>query len=165
MMKYFSVLLIGILLLLLSITTFAEEPNLMSVQVKEAQLRSAPSFLGKVVVTVAYTTSVEVLEEKGDWMRVVPKESSVEGWMHASALTKKKILLKPGAEDIKRAATSDEVSLAGKGFNADVEEEFKEKNPGANYAAVDSMEKIVVSQQQMREFIHKGGITPEGGVQ
>ena len=135
----------------------------MSVQVKKGQLRSAPSFLGKIVTTISYTKQVEILEEQGAWLRVVVPGTSTEGWMHSSALTKKKIILKPGAEDISQAASSDEVALAGKGFNAEVEEQFKAENPNVNYNAVDRMEKIVVSQKQMQQFLQRGGLSSEGG--
>ena len=73
------------------------------------------------------------------------------------------LLLKPDAEDIEQAASSDEVALAGKGFNEEVEKKFKEGNSEVNYAAVDEMEKIVVSQQEMEQFLDTGAVFPEGG--
>ena len=162
MAKLIKVLLTGFLICLLAVTAFAAA-KLMSVQVKEGQVRSAPSFLGKIVATVAYTKQVEMLKEKGDWMQVALPGSGTEGWMHSSALTKKKILLNPNAKDIEQAASSDEVALAGKGFNEEVEKNFKEGNSEVNYAAVDEMEKIIISQQQMEQFLTKGAVSPEGG--
>lgn len=162
MVKLIKVLLTGFLICLLALVVFAEA-KLMSVQVKEAQVRSAPSFLGKIVTTVAYTKQVEMLKEKGDWMQVALPESDTEGWMHSSALTKKKILLNPNAKDIKQAASSDEVALAGKGFNEEVEKKFKEGNSEVNYDAVDKMGKIIISQQQMEQFLSTGAVSPEGG--
>jgi hypothetical protein len=163
MTKLKIVLLTCFLFYLFTFTAFAQEQRLMSVQVKEGQLRSAPSFLGKIVTTISYTKQVEVLEEKGAWMRVALPGTSTEGWMHSSALTKKKIILKPGVEDISQAASSDEVALAGKGFNAEVEEQFKSENSNVDYNAVDKMQKIVISQKQMQQFLKGGGLSPEGG--
>jgi uncharacterized protein YgiM (DUF1202 family) len=153
------------LILLFAFVAFAQGQKFMSVQVKEVQLRSTPSFLGKIVTTIAYTEKVEVLEEKGDWMKVVVKDSSTDGWIHSSALTKKEIILKPGKDDIKRAVSSDEVVLAGKGFNATVEEHFKEQNSEVDYQTVDTMEQEIISHDEMIAFLQEGGVSPEGGAQ
>ena len=153
------------LILLLAFVAFARGQKSMSVQVKEAQLRSAPSFMGKIITTIAYTKKVEVLEEKGDWMKVVVKGTSTDGWIHSSALTKKEIVLKPGKDDIKRAVSSDEVVLAGKGFNATVEEHFKEQNSEVDYQTVDTMEQEIISHDEMITFLQEGGVSPEGGAQ
>ena len=151
------------LICLFGINVTAQDQNLMSVQVQKAQIRTTPSFLGKIVTTVSYAKQVEVVEEQGDWMSVVVPGSPTKGWMHASALTKKKIILKAGEEDVALAASSDEVALAGKGFNAEVEEKFKAENSNVNYSAVDKMEKIVISQKQMQAFLTQGELAPEGG--
>jgi hypothetical protein len=90
-----------------------------------------------------------------------------EGWMHGSALTKKKIVLKPTAQDMEQmAAEPDSIALAGKGiFNADSEKGYRQKYTTANYAAVDAMEKIVIAPKQMAAFIQQGELTPQGGAQ
>ena len=144
---------------------FSLAQNLMSVQVKNAQLRATPSFLGKIVTTVAYTQQVAILKEQGAWVNVTLPGTSTEGWIHSTALTKKKILLNPSASDISQAASSDEIALAGKGFNAQVEEEFKAGNSQVNYAPINSMETIVISQTQILRFLQKGEVIPEGGQQ
>ena len=163
MTKSKVIIITGIVLCLCVVAVSAQAQKLMSVQVKKAQLRSTPSFLGKIVTTISYTKQVDVLEEKGAWMRVIVPANGSEGWMHSSALSKKKIVLKAGAEDVSKAASSDEVALAGKGFNASVEEQFKAENASVNYAVVDRMERTVISQNQMQTFLEQGGVVPEGG--
>ena len=86
MVKLIKVVLPGGLICLLTVTIFAAT-QLMSVQVKEGKVRSTPSFLGKIVATVAYTKQVEMLKEKGDWMQVSVPKDDTKGWMHSSALT------------------------------------------------------------------------------
>ncbi|PIE35271.1 hypothetical protein CSA56_04860 [candidate division KSB3 bacterium] len=156
---------LGCLLILMLVNASTEAEKLMSVEVKEAKLRSGPSYLRKVVTTVAYAQQVNVLGEKGDWKNVSVPGSGTKGWMHESALTKKTIILKAGEKDIEKAATSDEVALAGKGFNEEVEKQFKEGNASVNYAVVNEMEKIVISQPEMEQFLTAGEIFPEGGAQ
>ncbi len=164
MKKQTSLFIIAALLFLAMFTAYAQ--GVMSVQVKETPLRSSPNFLGKVVAKVAYTEQVEVIEEQAGWSEVNVISSGQNGWIHSSALTSKTIILNPGIGDIERAASSDEIALAGKGFGPEVEEQYKQDNSGANYVVVDKMEKVVVSEQQMIKFLEVGGISPgEGGVE
>ncbi len=135
----------------------------MSVQVKKCQLRKKPSFLGKVVVNLAYADRVTVKQKKNDWYEVIPVSNKNGGWVHVSALSKKKIVLNPGSKDIKNAASSDELALAGKGFNKQVENDFKKKNKNADFKRIDKMEKIVVSSKEMQNFLKKGGLKVNGG--
>jgi len=88
----------------------------MSVQIREGRLRTTPSFLGKIIGSVRYGDRVAVLEEKSSWLLVSPPNAD-RGWIHQSALTVKKIVLRPGEEDVRKAATTDEIALAGKGFD------------------------------------------------
>jgi len=137
----------------------------MSVQVKNGQVRSAPSFLGKIVGALSYGDRVNLMEEKKAWLRVAMPGSGISGWMHASSLTRKQIVLKAGAADVRQAATSDELALAGKGFNRQVEGEFRAKNRHVDFSWIDQMEQYAVSQSQINRFIQYGGLTPEGGDQ
>jgi uncharacterized protein YgiM (DUF1202 family) len=148
-----------------SVTVLAGDQKLMSVEVKEGQLRAKPSFLGKIVVMLSYGDRVAVLEEQAGWMRVsLERDSNVTGWIHTSALTKKKIELKAGSEV---AQVSDsEVVIAGKGFTSQVEQEFKLANQNLDYTWIDKMEKeFVVSQNKIQQFLTAGGLVSEGGAQ
>lgn len=138
--------------------------KMMSVQVKESPVRDRASFLGKVLSTVRYGERVSALSEQGSWMRIAVVETGKEGWMHASALTAKKIVWQAGAEDVDTAASNDELALAGKGFNAQVEETFRQRNPGLDFTWIDRMEAFAVSPEQMARFVAEGDLTPEGGV-
>ena len=135
--------------------------KLMSVQVKNGQLRANPSFLGKITGNLSYGDQVEILTEKGPWAKVRKVNAKAGGWLHASALTTKKIVLKPGAADVKKAASSDELALAGKGFNKQVENQFKAQNPNLDFTWVDRMEKMTVSDRQIQAFLKTGGLEAE----
>ena len=56
-------------------------PVRMNVQVQSGQIRATPTFLGKVLATLSYGVSVEVLLTKGDWMQVKSAQGQV-GWVH-----------------------------------------------------------------------------------
>lgn len=135
----------------------------MSVQVKTGQIRATPSFLGTIVAPVAYGDRVDVVLEQGEWMKVSTTQGK-EGWIHNSALTKKRIVLQAGGKDVAGAASSDELALAGKGFNSEVEGEFKAANKDIDFTWVDRMEKWKVDIKEMQKFLEDGGVKPsEGG--
>lgn len=135
----------------------------MSVQVKQGQLRKEPSFLSLVLKTLSYTETVTVLSDKEDWKEVKADKDGSTGWLHTSALTVKKIIMNPGAGDIKKSVSSDEYALAGKGFNKDVEKGYRAKNPHISFAWIEKMETFSVSQDSIRDFLKEGEVISKGG--
>jgi uncharacterized protein YgiM (DUF1202 family) len=135
----------------------------MSVQVQDGKLRADPSFLGKILGSVAYGESVTFIKQQDPWVYVSAKGGQLSGWIHNSALSEKEIVLRSGSADVAKTASQKEVALAGKGFNADVEKEFKTRNPKLNFEWVDRMEKFVVSDEEIRRFIKEGTLSPQGG--
>ncbi len=163
MIKLKTSLITFFLICLTGFAAFAVGQSMMSVQVKKGQIRLTPSFLGRIVALLSYGDRVYVLEQKGSWTKVGLSKGISDGWIHSSALTRKKIILKAGAQDVQTAASSDELALAGKGFNQQVESEFRAKNPNLDFTWVDRMEKFVVSEKQMKKFLKKGEVFPKGG--
>ena len=163
MPKFKSVLIISFLVSLTGLTVFAIEQKMMSIQVKNGAVRSSPSFLGKIVAQLTYGDQVAVQDVKGSWYFIDRPEGSTDGWVHSSALSVKKIVLNPGASDVEQAASSDEITLAGKGFNQQVENDFKSKNPQVDFTWINKMEKMTVSQNQIQAFIKEGQLSPKGG--
>lgn len=158
------VLIMGFVYLLVVFTGFAEPPKTMSVQVREGELRRAPSFLAEILAKPPYGDRVEIIQDKGPWKKVVNR--GVQGWMHISALTTKSIVLRAGATNVQTSATGSEIALAGKGFSEEVEKQYKNLNRNLDYAWVDRMEKFKVSPEQMQAFLKQGNVIPaEGGVQ
>jgi len=139
----------------------------MSVQVKESEVRAAPSFLGKIVAKVVYGDRVTLLDKSGSWNKVSLKGGAPQGWMHSSALTTKRIVLQTGQADVKTGADQNELALAGKGFNDQVEASYVKQNKKLDYAWINKMETFNVAPEDMNSFLAKGEVaTPsEGGVQ
>lgn len=142
---------------LITATAFAA-PQTMSVQVRSGQVRSTPSFMGKVVADLGYGDQVITSEEQGGWIKVQVPGRGIEGWMHGSALTSKKIELKAGTAGVKQAASGQELALAGKGFNKQVENEYKAKHPNMDFSWIDRMEKFQVNSNEMQKFLEQGGL-------
>lgn len=129
---------------------FAKVPKKMYVAVENAELKSGVSYFSESVQKLKYGQSVNTIEENGDYVYVSDPVTSRQGWISVNALTKRKIA------SSNFSASADELALAGKGFSAEVEGEYK-KSGKANYEAVDRMEKAgVVSNSELLEFIADG---------
>jgi uncharacterized protein YgiM (DUF1202 family) len=133
----------------------------MSVQVTKTEIRETPSYLGKVVTSLAYGDKVTVQSENGAWRQI--NAAGQTGWVHNSALSKKNIVIKPGA-NTQTSASSGEMALAGKGFNKDVEKQFKDNHKDIDFAPIDKMEKIKIPISVIQEFAKEGKLQSAGGV-
>ncbi|WP_052812729.1 SH3 domain-containing protein [Desulfonatronum thioautotrophicum] len=130
--------------------------QMMSVQIQTGQLRSSPSFLAGIVGEVAYARQVQVLEERAGWMRVAVPGTTLTGWMHESALSRRRIVVQAGDADVERAATTGEIALAGKGFNEQVEWEFRSRNPELDFRKIDQMQTSRPTMTQIQQFAREG---------
>ncbi len=132
----------------------------MSVQVTKTEIRETPSYLGKVVTSLAYGDKVTVQSENGAWRQVSAAGQS--GWVHNSALSKKNIVMKAGA-NTQTSASSGEMALAGKGFNPEVEKQYKDNHKEINFAPIDKMGKIKIPMAEIQEFAKEGKLQSAGG--
>lgn len=162
MFRYLSMIVSLTLLSVLCLGATAEAQKMMSIQVKEGQLRATPSHLGKIIARASYGDRVTVLEEKGAWKKVSVAGGKAQGWLHATALTNKRIALKAGQSNVGTSVSGDEIALAGKGFSEEVEAQYRKSNKNLDYAWINRMEAIKVSPEQMENFIAGGRLTLRG---
>ncbi len=126
----------------------------LSVQVRKAKVRAKPSQLGKVVATVPYGAEVQAGTLQRGWHPVTTKDGK-KGWLHKSALSTKRITMRSGTTDAATGVSSDEVALAGKGFNEQVENKLKSDGK-LDYTWVDRMAAFEVDADQIRAFRTQG---------
>jgi hypothetical protein len=134
MKKVFA--LCGLALLLLPILCFA---TTLTVQVAQAQMRGEPSFFGRVLANVGYQSPVELIRSYGDWRLV--RFGQLQGWMHISTLANSSLNLR-----------SDQ-SVSGKGFDAEMEQLFKQNHANLSFIWVDYMEQIYITPVELRQFV------------
>jgi hypothetical protein len=132
--------------------------DVVSVIVKKTSIRRERQFYAAPVGEASYRDQLTVLAREKDWVKVGAR--GVEGWVHATAVTSKAV--KAGSTAAGAGVSADDVALAGKGFNSAVEGEYRKKNPGANFAAVDRVEKLAVSEAAVGDFVRAGGLEPRG---
>lgn len=128
-----------------------------TVQVRETQVRSSPSFLSAIQGSLAYGVPVTVLESRSGWARIVA-EGDLRGWVHQSALGRPRSGMRAAGGTMDTSATGDELALAGKGFSAEVEQTYRAEHADAGFAWVDRMENLAVSQEDIRQFLDRGGL-------
>jgi Bacterial SH3 domain len=134
-----------------------------AVSVRDAELRSTPGFLATITSRLDYGESVRILDARGDWFRVRATASGKEGWLHASAIAEKEALRLGVAENASSGgATSREIALAGRGFNEQVEAQYK-SDKGLDFGIVDEMETYGRPVEDLAAFFAEAGLSVEDG--
>ena len=136
----------------------------MRVQVQSGQVRDTPSFLGRVVTVLPYGQAVETTGTQGPWLQVRAADGKT-GWLHSSALTTKRLSAQTGGAAMATGASGDELALAGKGFSADVEAQFKAQHANIDFSWVDKMAKMNATPEQIAAFAKAGCLKQNGGAQ
>jgi uncharacterized protein YgiM (DUF1202 family) len=132
------------------------------VKVQTTYVRKEPKFYSPAVATLRAGESVTQLASEAGWFKVRTAQG-VEGWIHSSSVQTGKFAVAAIDQTLKTRATTEEVALAGKGFNKQVEEEYKNRNKGVNFAEVDRMLKIRVTPDELRRFLVEGRLAEFGG--
>ena len=152
---------IKVFAVLLAVSAGAALAAPMSIQVRNCRVRATPSQLGATVATVDYGAVVQAGAPQKGWYPVTTADGKT-GWVHESALSTKRIAMRAGANDAATGVSSDEVALAGKGFNEQVEAKLR-KEGKLDYTWVDRMAAFNMSADQLMKFRLQGHLP--GGAQ
>jgi SH3-like domain-containing protein len=125
----------------------------MYVAIKSAALKSSTGFFASTRATLKLGDSVTVLQENGKWVEV--RAQSASGWIASSSLTSKRVIVSGGT-----SASAGEIALAGKGFNQEVENAYKQSGT-LNYDAIDAMEAQTTSVDTLKSFLEEGRLALE----
>jgi uncharacterized protein YgiM (DUF1202 family) len=134
----------------------------LMIKVQSTHLRKEPKFYASTIAMLKAGEVVEKIGAADGWYQVRTAKGAV-GWLHSSAVQSGTFNLTATDRSLTAKATADEIALAGKGFNKQVEESYKAKNSDANFAAVDRMLKVEVSRDQLLEFLREGLLGIYGG--
>lgn len=132
----------------------------MTVNVEQAKIRARKQFFAPVVASVKFGDKVEVGEHEDGWYAVT--FGGHHGYLHESALGARAAKAGDGDWSGSDAAENDDVTLAGKGFNDDVEKAYRGSHGSLDYADVDNMEKRAVSDAVLERFMRGNGTLPRG---
>jgi hypothetical protein len=124
------------------------------VSIRTVTLKSSTGFFAGNRGTLSYGDRVTVLQVSGRYVEVrSAANSSLTGWTASANLTTRQVV--SGSTS---TASAREVALAGKGFNQDVENAYRTQG-NLNYADVDIVEGITVSETDLRQFLEEGRLS------
>jgi len=129
------------------------------IAVKTVTLKASAGSFSANKGTLKYGDKVTVLKVDGKFAEVKSAtNSSLTGWTATSNLTLKQVV-----SGTKSTASAKEVALAGKGFNQEVENKYKnQKNKKINYADVDKTEAITITENELKKFLEEGQLKMGG---
>jgi hypothetical protein len=133
--------------------------DLLSIQVKSTKLRSAPKFWAASVADLSLGDKVSPGRTQGDWIQATA--SGRTGWLHRTAVTSKDIVLSGGGSTVASTTSTEDVSMAGKGFNRTVETEYGSSR-GVNFGGVDAMSEHTVTPAELETFLREGKLAEWG---
>jgi len=145
-----------VLLFITFLIASAKSVNAETVTVitKQNAIRESCRFFSPIKATVHYNDVLKVISQSGDWYQVSFK--GVQGCIHKTAVEKKSISLSKLVGSGGQSTSGEEVALAGKGFNPQVEAAYKGQNPSLNFQAVERIENYRVSENELLNFIERG---------
>ena len=123
------------------------------VQVRSTQLRTEPSFTGKPIAALSFGQRVTVREERNPWFLVSAPVG--QGWLHRSAVPGTRLTLTSGSRDASAGMDERTVSMAGKGFDQQTEQAWRQKNSNG-YAEVDKMLRFNYKAEESAAFLAAG---------
>ncbi|MEE9549916.1 MAG: hypothetical protein V3W08_05905 [Candidatus Binatia bacterium] len=126
----------------------------ITVRVKEAKICKEKVYRLPFVATVKRGDLLEEISMEEDWYKVKTAADKV-GWIKASSVLPSKVELTTEETGLEQVAEA-EVTLAGKGFNEQVEREYREENPDLDFDIVDQIEKIGIDERDLEKFILEG---------
>jgi len=148
--------IITVLYLVLFVTGFAAAQartgGTLYVSVKNVSLKSGSGLLSSTTGTLTLGDQVTVIQVNGKNVEVRSvKDSALTGWTSSGNFSTKQVVAGTTS-----TATAREVALAGKGLNQEVEQEYKNQQTNLNYADVDKVESITVSEAELKKFLDEG---------
>ncbi|MDR2965370.1 MAG: hypothetical protein LBU88_06310 [Treponema sp.] len=124
----------------------------MYVATRTADLKSGTGLLSSSTGTLNYGARVTVIRADGRFVEVrCAENSSLTGWIATANLSPRPVVSGDTA-----TVSARETAMAGKGFNQEVETTYREQNRSLNYADVDRVEGISVTEEELRRFLEEG---------
>jgi len=133
----------------------ASRGGTMYVAVKSVNLKSSTGFFARTLGKLDYGERVTVVQVSGNHLEVRSAvNSSVTGWTAASNLTPRQIIVSSS-----NTTSAGEIALAGKGFNQEVEQSYRNQQGELNYADVDKVEGISLNEDELKRFLEDGRLS------
>jgi Zn-dependent protease with chaperone function len=137
-------------ILMIFVCTFAfsqTDRSTRYISVQSAPLKDSAGHFAKDLRTLSLGDAVNLVSENGKWSQV--RAGNTTGWVASSSLSTRRVVASSSNN-----ASASEIALAGKGFNAASENEFRRS--GLDFSTVDAMERITVPSNDLQRFVNDG---------
>jgi hypothetical protein len=137
--------------------SYSASAETLFVQVSATKLRSAPQAWASGIEDLSYGAALDVVEENSGWYKVRAGDAH-EGYIHGSAVSKRKIVLRSEQKSVADLAVDEaSVSLAGKGFGTNIEATYTKSAKDSNYEAVNRIQSAPrVPDAKIASFVKDG---------
>lgn len=127
---------------------------------KQTKLRAQKRVFAPGVQDLVEGDKLEFLAKDGAWISARYQQTT--GWLHGSDVSERKDVRLSG-QGVRETYTAAETGAAKKGFNPQVERQYRLDNPALNaaFARVDELEKLRVDENELRTFLQQGGLIVE----
>jgi len=135
----------------------------ITVRAFSAPVKKGPRLIAKQLGEVhrgAILTVVDGRDEAGnplakpDWLAV--SFEGALGWVHKEAVVEGEVRLTSKAGSDGGALSERETQLAGRGFSAEIERSYREKNRALRFDEVDRIERASASAARLQVFVAEG---------
>lgn len=151
-----KIIVFGIILSTVFMLSFAaEKKEVRYVNVQQSELKEKASNFGKTVQSLEYAQPVTLIEDNGKWAKI-SLENGTQGYVNSASLTKRKI------RSSGFSASASELALAGKGFNVEIENTYKQSG-NVDFDSVDDMESFRIKNNELLSFLKEGNLNEGAG--
>ena len=120
--------------------------NTRYISVQTIALKDSAEYFSQEIGRLSLGDEVILLEETGRWAQI--KAGDLTGWVAVSGLSNRRIV--PSGT----IGSTTELALAGKGFTAELEIEYRKL--GLDYSLIDMMERTTIPTAELLGFIVQG---------
>lgn len=143
-------------ILLFTLVCRSATAETVKVTTRENSVRSDCRFYAPAKLKVLLGDVLTVKSRSGDWLQVSAK--GISGCIHKSAVESRSFSAIGGNEASAGKVSAEEVSLAGKGFNPQVESGYRNSSNKLNYSAVDEIVSFKINEKDLESFVMRGGL-------
>lgn len=134
--------------------------SVLIVTKKETKLRTAKRLYAPAVCELREGDILKQLAKEGAWYSASYKAQT--GWIHESDVSDRKDVRLSG-EGVRETYSAAETAAAKKGFNREIEGDYKKTNPALAkmFQVVDQIQARVISESELVRFLRDGRILKE----
>lgn len=161
MRQLFRVIGLAAVLALLAADAPQDPGDLLTVTRKATKLRSQKRSFAPAVADLAEGDKLAFQSKDGAWLAV--KFGATAGFVHATDVSANPDVRLSG-QGVRENYSTSETAAAKKGFNPQVEKNYRQNNPNleAAFKLVDRLQERGVPEAELRTFLAEGGLMQEG---